>query len=170
MSSPQNLQSRLPSLHFKSQLSKRRRLLNHNLKNLKMRLQRSQLPRRPQWLNPPLPNLHFKSPLLQRRKCKRANNHQANNKSSQLPRLKLKSPSKLLSHPNNNKSQPRLLQSEKLQRILQSRKYNSKSKTLKMMRLENSKSVSKDFHSTLLMLMSEPCSSHAEKSLISTFS
>ena len=171
---PQNHQFRPPSPHCKNQLPKRRRSWNnHHLRNQKTRLQRSQPPRRPQLLNPPLPNHLSKSPWLQRRKSKRANNHQANNKPSQSLRLKLKKPlSQSLSHHlrKNNKSQPRLLQSEKLQKKLPSRKYKNQFKTPKTMKQENSKSASKDFPSTLSMPISEPSLSHAEKSSTSTFS
>ena len=78
--------------------------------------------------------------------------------------------SQLLSHHlRNNKSQPRLLQSENPQKKSPSRKCKSQFKTLKMMRQENSKSVSKDFPLTPMMPMSEPFLSHAEKFFTSTF-
>lgn len=164
-----------PNPHCKSQLLKRRRSLNnHNPRNQKTRLQRSQSPRRPQSPNPPSPNHHSKSQWLQRRKSKRVNNHQANNKPSQSLRLKLKSQSsQSLNHHlrKNNKSQPRLLQSEKPQKKLLSRKYKNQFKTLKtMMKQENSKFAFKDFPSTPLMPISEPSSSHVEKSLTLTSS
>jgi len=162
-------QRRLPSHPFKrsnpqllSQLPRVKRSKNLQRKaNLKKKLSQSRR----------LPNLQSKRLLSQRRKFKNQANNKVNKKSQSSS---LKSKPKWFKNPNknNNKSQPRSSQPERLQRIKSPllRKLNNPFKTLKTMKKESSKLVSKDFHSTLMILTSELCSNHAEKSFTSTYS
>lgn len=149
---------------FKSQLLKERRLLNkvHNKKaNKKLNQPRKSL------------NLQLKRLLSQKRKSNQKVNNKANNKSNQRLKLQLKKQPRLFKNLNNQKKKlKKLFQSEshqlsKLRLLLKSK--NSPLKILKTKK-ENSKFVSKDSHSMLMIQISELCWNHAETFSTSTYS